>query len=199
VALNRRRLSTVFASALVVGLLGTADFLTAEAISFEVLFFAPVAFCAWSAGTASAFFVASFAVGAGMATELALGHWAAAPLASAWQAGSHFLAYAAVIAFISTRAALLERERLIGRLEQAKDEINTLRGLLPVCAWCARIRDDEREGRWEKLEVYVSQRSEARFTHGICPDCAEDLLAQVPPRGADFGSSPENDSATPKG
>jgi hypothetical protein len=176
----RRRLLALLAGIAAVTLLGGADYLTSDTIDFEILFFAPVAFVAWAAGTGAALVVACFAVGAGMSTDLVLGRLGEAPLSTTWEAASRLLAYGAVIGFISTRAALRERERLIARLRRANDEIKTLRGLLPVCAWCARIRDDERGGRWEKIEVYVSERSEATFTHGICPECAEGLLAQLP-------------------
>jgi hypothetical protein len=176
----RRRPWAVLAGIAAVTLLGLADYFTSEAVDFEILFFAPVAFVAWAEGTKGALGVACFAVAAGMVTEVVLGRLSSAPLLTAWDATSHLLAFGAVIGFISTRATLHERERLIERLQQANDEIKTLRGLLPVCAWCARIRDDERGGRWEKLEIYVSQRSEAEFTHGICPECAEAMLGQIP-------------------
>ena len=52
---------------------------------------------------------------------------------------------------------------------ELKSEINTLSGLLPVCAWCKKVRDDR--GYWEQLETYISHRTDASFTHGICPEC----------------------------
>jgi len=62
-----------------------------------------------------------------------------------------------------------ERERLITKLEQALAEIKTLRGILPICATCKKIRDDK--GSWNKIETYIRTHSEAEFTHGICPEC----------------------------
>jgi hypothetical protein len=56
-------------------------------------------------------------------------------------------------------------------------EIKTLNGLLPVCSWCKKVRDDR--GYWEQLEHYVSNRSAASFTHGICPDCQKQWLSHV--------------------
>ena len=53
------------------------------------------------------------------------------------------------------------------------NEIRTLSGLLPICAQCKKIRNDE--GYWEQLEGYISQHSAATFTHGICPHCLDDL------------------------
>ena len=53
-------------------------------------------------------------------------------------------------------------------------EIHTLRGLLPICSSCKKIRDDQ--GQWTQIETYIKQRSAAEFTHGICPDCAARLF-----------------------
>ena len=63
-----------------------------------------------------------------------------------------------------------ERERLIRELRAALANVRTLRGLIPICAWCKRIRNDR--GYWEQLELYIKGHSEADFTHGMCPDCA---------------------------
>ncbi len=66
-----------------------------------------------------------------------------------------------------------ERERLIEQLKKALNEINTLRGILPICSSCKKIRDDT--GYWNQIEYYISIHSDAEFSHGICPDCAEKL------------------------
>lgn len=62
-----------------------------------------------------------------------------------------------------------EREKIIGELQQAMDNIKTLSGLIPICASCKKIRDDK--GYWNKLEKYIIEHSDATFTHGICPEC----------------------------
>jgi hypothetical protein len=64
-----------------------------------------------------------------------------------------------------------ERRRIFGELERADAEIRTLRGLIPICAWCHKVRDDA--GFWQRLETYLGHRTEATFSHGICPACAE--------------------------
>lgn len=68
--------------------------------------------------------------------------------------------------------AEIERERLISELRAALAHVRTLRGLIPICAWCKRIRNDR--GYWEQLEAYIKNHSEADFTHGMCPDCARE-------------------------
>ena len=69
------------------------------------------------------------------------------------------------------------REELIDRLTQAMAEIGSITGLLPIFAWCKRIRDD-REG-WIQVETYVSKHTSAEFTHGICPDCEMKVRAEL--------------------
>lgn len=69
-----------------------------------------------------------------------------------------------------TRREQLEKERLIGELTTTLDEVRTLRGLLPICAACKKIRDDD-AGTWTSVESYVTHHSHAQFTHSICPAC----------------------------
>ncbi|HVC20625.1 MAG TPA: response regulator [Vicinamibacterales bacterium] len=68
---------------------------------------------------------------------------------------------------------LIER---VAELEDALARVKQLQGLLPICSYCKKIRDDQ--NYWSQVESYISERSEARFTHGICPECREKLLAE---------------------
>lgn len=83
------------------------------------------------------------------------------------------------------RAALAKTEHEVSERQRAEEalrlknveltdalaSVKTLKGFLPVCAWCRKVREDD--GYWEALETYVSQHTDTRFTHGICPDCRE--------------------------
>jgi len=71
----------------------------------------------------------------------------------------------------------LEREKLIDELQTALADIKKLSGLVPICSNCKKIRDDN--GFWNQLEQYIQERSEAKFSHGICPDCAKKLYPHV--------------------
>ena len=62
-----------------------------------------------------------------------------------------------------------ERERVIGELRGTLAETKTLSGLIPICAGCKKIRDDQ--DNWKKVEVYIQEHTGAKFTHGICPEC----------------------------
>ncbi len=70
-----------------------------------------------------------------------------------------------------------EREALVVSLTQALAEVKTLSGLLPICSNCKRVRDDQ--GYWNQIEYYVSQHSQAQFSHGICPECARKLYPDL--------------------
>jgi PAS domain S-box-containing protein len=74
-----------------------------------------------------------------------------------------------------------ERERLIVELREALDKVETLSGLLPICASCKNVRDDQ--GYWRRIESYISERSGAEFSHGLCPACARELHAKLDKRG----------------
>lgn len=74
------------------------------------------------------------------------------------------------------KGAERDRERLIRDLRKALAEVKTLRGLLPICSSCRRIRDEE--GNWKSVETYIRDNFEADFSHSICPDCARRLYAQ---------------------
>ena len=78
---------------------------------------------------------------------------------------------------IERKQAALERDRLIGELQEALANIKTLSGLVPICAGCKQIRDDK--GYWSQVEIYVAKHSGAKFTHGICPDCARKLYPGI--------------------
>ena len=70
-----------------------------------------------------------------------------------------------------------EQQKLISHLEEALAEIKTLKGFIPICASCKKIRDDE--GYWNQLEAYISKRTDAVFSHGLCPECAEQARAEM--------------------
>ncbi len=75
-------------------------------------------------------------------------------------------------------------------LQAALNEIKTLKGVIPICGYCKKIRDDKEV--WHQLEDYLIENSEAVFSHGICPDCYEEQIAEVkkmkqqPPKQTDL-------------
>jgi PAS domain-containing protein len=70
-----------------------------------------------------------------------------------------------------------EREQMIRELQSALAEIKTLRGIVPICSYCKKVRDDE--GYWNQVEQYVSDHTEAKFSHGICPTCFKQEMKRL--------------------
>jgi DNA-binding response OmpR family regulator len=78
----------------------------------------------------------------------------------------------------AVRIATLQRDlaQRVSELQQALAQVKTLSGLLPICSYCKRIRNDE--DYWEQLEMYVAEHTGAEFSHGICPHCMERARAE---------------------
>ncbi len=70
-----------------------------------------------------------------------------------------------------------EKDELIAKLQAALKENKVLKGLIPICANCKKIRDDQ--GYWEQIEKYITEHSRAKFSHGICPDCSKQLYPEL--------------------
>jgi len=73
---------------------------------------------------------------------------------------------------LELQAALADRVR---ELEEALARVKQLQGLLPICSYCKKVRDDQ--NYWQQVETYIEGHSDAQFTHGICPECREKYVA----------------------
>jgi hypothetical protein len=91
--------------------------------------------------------------------------------------GLTFVFYSAGNIGIFLGLLVLNSHRTEAELQQALEEVRTLQGIIPICASCKKIRDDQ--GAWNQLESYISQHSQARFSHGYCPDCAKKAMATL--------------------
>jgi PAS domain S-box-containing protein len=89
-----------------------------------------------------------------------------------------FSVHVADVTSLREREAALERA--IEERDKALAEVRALRGLLPTCAFCKAIRDES--GEWQPMEVYISKRSQARFSHGCCPKCGKQHYAGFLPK-----------------
>jgi len=72
---------------------------------------------------------------------------------------------------------LTQRSALVHDLQEALASVRTLRGIIPICSYCHKVRNDE--GYWNQVETYLASHSDARFSHGICPQCMAPLQAEM--------------------
>jgi AmiR/NasT family two-component response regulator len=105
-----------------------------------------------------------------MATEAGVGAYLIKPP----QAREMRRAIAIALARFEDMVAL---RRLNAELQEALAQVKLLSGLLPICASCKKIRDDD--GHWHAIESYIRDRSEAKFSHGLCQDCAQELYPDL--------------------
>lgn len=93
----------------------------------------------------------------------------------------------------AVEAALMRKN---AELQEALEQVKTLKGLLPLCGWCKKVREDD--GYWNEIETYVSARTDATFTHGICPDCRRSHFPEVGTTSAGRdGKEPAYEAAPP--
>ncbi len=75
------------------------------------------------------------------------------------------------------RKAEDEQREIIAKLQKALAEVKTLSGLVPICGWCKKVRNDT--GFWQSVELYVGSHTDATFSHGMCPECGEKFKAEI--------------------
>ena len=156
---------------------GALDYKLGPHIQFSATFVVPVLLAAWYSGRLSALSLAIILP----LTRLAFMRLAWDLPSSAVADVTSAIVRASVYAFVGYLVArLAEHER------ELEKEVEALEGLLPICMHCKSIRNDA--GEWEKLETYLSNRTEATFTHGLCARCEElhypELRGQRPRRTA---------------
>ena len=136
------------------------DFLAGPIVFFPILFVIPVALMAWNCGLRTALVLGAILCIIRFSIQYAWGIPYTVPVAII-NAGIR-LGLLFFIAFLCGK--------LSEQTQALRARVRTLEGILPTCSYCKDIRDVE--GNWHQIEEYVAARSEARFSHGICPDCA---------------------------
>jgi phosphoserine phosphatase RsbU/P len=90
---------------------------------------------------------------------------------------------------VELQHALTER---VAELEEALTHVKTLRGLIPICAWCKKVRNDQ--NFWQQVEEYISEHGDVRFSHGICPQCFSERRAELGHDAAKTGQERDAES-----
>jgi hypothetical protein len=165
----------VFSLALAaLGLVALADALTPFELGFSAFYVLPVLIATWGLGLSRGLGFALLSACCWYCLDLASGRTVSHEFFRAWDTFNHLLSYALIAVVTGNLKAAFQREQVLREdRDRALQNVRELEGLLPVCAWCKKIRDEE--GRWQELEAYLKPRSNTSFSHGICPACAEQL------------------------
>lgn len=136
------------------------DFLAGPIVFFPILFVAPVALMAWNCGLRHALVLGAVLCTIRFCIQYAWG--IPYPLPVAIVNACLRIAVLFIITFLCAK--------LSEQTQALRARVRTLEGMLPTCSFCKDIRDEA--GEWHQIEEYVTSRSAAQFTHGVCPKCA---------------------------
>src|SRR5262245_31506725 len=162
-----RKITVVLSSLVLLGLIAIIDYTTGWEVSFGIFYFVPIWLMTWTFNRKVAALISLACALVWLAVDKASGTKYTNEWIHYWNAGVR-------LAYFLTFALLLSKVR--EQLQKSTAEVKQLSGLLPICASCKKIRDDN--GYWEQLEKYISARSKAAFSHGICPDCVKKLYPE---------------------
>ena len=155
-------------------LISWLDYATGLEWGFFVFYFIPLVLVAWYGNAFWSLCFSALASVLWFQADIYAGHLYSNSTIGYWNAGTRLVAFVSVTLMTTRIRHLLDQERYLNEeLTRALSEIKVLSGLLPICAACKKIRDEQ--GVWHQIEVYIRQHSEADFSHGICPACAKRL------------------------
>jgi hypothetical protein len=162
---------------IILGAIGWFDYTTGFELHVFAFYFLPVWLIGWQVGTRRGVYMALFAAGTWFLADYMSGHRYSSPGVLGWNALMELAACIVVAGIASVeRTQLRAQEKLNAQLFDTMAQIKRLEGLLPICAACKQIRNEQ--GEWELMEKYITAHSEARFSHSVCPECARRLYPQ---------------------
>lgn len=154
------------------------DYLTGFAVSLSVFYLIPISMVVWYVGRTAGIVVGGLSAIVWLLEEIFSDLSLPTTFLPYWQAVMRLAFFLIVIFLLDGRQrAEREREKLIAELQAALANVKTLRGLLPICSSCKKVRDDR--GYWNQIESFVRERSEAAFSHSICPECEKKLYPEL--------------------
>jgi hypothetical protein len=160
--------STLFYGTGISILLLIADRYSGPFIQFPITYLIPVTFVCWFNGSRWGFLFAIVMPLVRLYFNLAL--WSVP-----WNIAESITNCVIRIVVLSLFAFLIDR--IATHTRHLTRQVDLLEGLLPICSFCKRIRDKDNE--WHKIENYITERTDATFTHGVCPDCLQEHYGQL--------------------
>jgi len=168
----------VAVSVLATAILGYLDHITGYELGFFAFYFIPVGYATWVSGRPAGVILSVLCALVWFSVDLASGHAYSSDWYGVWNTGIRLVSFLIITLALSDIKGHLARERrLSAQLREALDQVKELRGLLPICAGCKKIRNDQ--GYWEQIELYIRSHTHAEFTHSICPECARRLYPEL--------------------
>jgi K+-sensing histidine kinase KdpD len=151
-------------------IIGFIDNVTGYQLGMSVFYLIPIGFVSWFINRPTGILMSIIAVATMMIANILAGERIQDFIIVGWNSLVHLIFFM-IVSFLvcAVKSYLYEQNALILKLKRALDEVKALRGLLPICASCKKIRDDD--GYWQQLDTYISEHTEANIIYGICPEC----------------------------
>jgi hypothetical protein len=160
------------------------DYLTGSEFGFFAFYFLPIALTAWRLGLFPALVTATFSAMVWFWMDAWSGHVYRSNIVAVWNTIIRLISFIIIGWGLTWIHDLLSKERKTNeKLRRALAEIKILEGILPICASCKKIRNQDNE--WQQMEMYITAHSKAQFSHGLCPECARRYLAEAGLAGGD--------------
>ena len=160
--------------ALSVVVLGFVDYATGYEFGFFLFYFLPIVIAAWKVGPTSSYLISILSSIVWFLSDIS-SHPYSSVLFAFWNTIMLLLCFLIIAYFTSKIQFLLQEKNDTSR--PLLSQVKTLSGLIPICASCKKIRDDK--GDWQRIEEYIEERTNAEFTHGLCPECFDKLLKEA--------------------
>jgi hypothetical protein len=155
-------------------LIGVVDYLTGFEFRMDPFYLIPLAFTAWYIDRTTGFVFSAITIGIITLSDALTGKTFGHILLELWNALMHLGFYLIIVFLLSRlRVTMQERADLIRELQDSLKEVKELRGILPICSSCKKIRTDE--GYWQNVDEYITHHTKAEFSHGLCSECAQKL------------------------
>ena len=166
--------SILIVIALSVVVLGFVDYVTGYEFGFFLFYFLPIVIAAWKVGPTSSYLISILSSIVWFLSDIS-SHPYSSVLFAFWNTIMLLLCFL-IIAYSTFKIQFLLQEKN-DTSQPRLSQVKTLSGLIPICASCKKIRDDK--GDWQRIEEYIEERTNAQFTHGLCPDCFDKLLQEA--------------------
>lgn len=159
-------------------LIGEMHRLTGYELNIFVFYFVPISISAWFIGFSASMGLAILSAIVWFWTDSLAGNVYSSHFYAVWNTMVRLISFIAIGWSVHKIRRTLDLARTtLEELKRAHSEIKVLEGILPICMTCKKIRNEA--GKWERLEVFIGERSNTQFTHGYCPDCGNKLLEEA--------------------
>ena len=172
------RIQVLFFTIFIAFVLGGIDWLSGIDLSFFVFYFLPVSGAAWFVGAHGSVFLAILSALIWFGADSLTGHTFAHNIYAVWNTVIRLIAFLTIGWSVAKLRQTIDLEKEEARqLRQSLVEIKVLKSFLRICARCKKIRDEQ--DTWQQLEVYIAKNANTQFSHGYCPECYHQALAEA--------------------